>query len=316
MRDFVVPKGKDYYFTIKVLELESFTPQDMVSMSSATMVFSHTSDGTPVTNGTDPIVATGVKVPVKVSIPTIETTVIPGVTTSTTTTEGSRWSGTTWLPEEPFSSAFSLLSNVEETIDGKIYIYYSASEPTAGKYGDYWIDLSDTTAFGGTACTVYRYEGPLGTNEGLELSWRVSVNAQAEELGVGNKYYIDIVPETVNYVGYYVMIYSATEPNNITTNGDWWLRTVTTTSTSVDTSTTTTTYTEINSYLNGLIKFLLPASLNVADTNLGLLVDRGEKVDSYYLKSLYFGTIEVTFTDPLIPTRFVIVDKIYVTHAG
>lgn len=35
--DFIIPKGKDYTFTIKVMEKDSFLPQDLTNMSTATI---------------------------------------------------------------------------------------------------------------------------------------------------------------------------------------------------------------------------------------------------------------------------------------
>lgn len=35
MAEFIIPKGKDYTFTIKVMEKDSFLPQDLTNMSTA-----------------------------------------------------------------------------------------------------------------------------------------------------------------------------------------------------------------------------------------------------------------------------------------
>ena len=40
MADFIIPKGEDYLFTIKVIEKDSFLPQDLTTMTSATIEFS------------------------------------------------------------------------------------------------------------------------------------------------------------------------------------------------------------------------------------------------------------------------------------
>lgn len=37
MADFIIPKGKDYTFTVKVMENESFIPQDLTTIASATI---------------------------------------------------------------------------------------------------------------------------------------------------------------------------------------------------------------------------------------------------------------------------------------
>ncbi len=39
MSDFIIPKGKEYTFTIKVLQKDSFLPQDLTSLNTATSLF-------------------------------------------------------------------------------------------------------------------------------------------------------------------------------------------------------------------------------------------------------------------------------------
>lgn len=50
MADFVVPKNKDYTFTVNVKEKESFLAQDLTNMSTATIEFILLSTGCPVTS--------------------------------------------------------------------------------------------------------------------------------------------------------------------------------------------------------------------------------------------------------------------------
>ena len=45
MSDFIIPKGKDFAFTIKVIEKDSFLPQDLTNMLSATIDFFSAADG-------------------------------------------------------------------------------------------------------------------------------------------------------------------------------------------------------------------------------------------------------------------------------
>jgi hypothetical protein len=55
MSDFIIPKGKEYKFTVRVIEKDSFLPQDLTTMTSTTVELIQRSTGckvesvTPVT---------------------------------------------------------------------------------------------------------------------------------------------------------------------------------------------------------------------------------------------------------------------------
>lgn len=78
----------------------------------------------------------------------------------------------------------------------------------------------------------------------------------------------------------------------------------------LDSCITLTAALTVSDALNGILKGTLPA---IDTTNL--LVDRGDKVDGYYLKSLYYASIEVTFSDATLPI-FVLVSDVYVSPVG
>ena len=51
MSDFIVPKGREYTFTVKILDKESFLPKDLATMSAMTVDFI-SNDVDPVSNPT------------------------------------------------------------------------------------------------------------------------------------------------------------------------------------------------------------------------------------------------------------------------
>lgn len=63
-------------------------------------------------------------------------------------------------------------------------------------------------------------------------------------------------------------------------------------------------------YLNGMIGVTIPSTIT------GLMaIDRGDKVDGYYLKPTYQMIIDLVFTDAT-PRRVVVLDKVYVVPAS
>ena len=71
-----------------------------------------------------------------------------------------------------------------------------------------------------------------------------------------------------------------------------------------------TTAMTVDDALNGILKGTLLA-LNT-DT---LVVDRGPKVDGYYLKPLYYASISITFIDATLPI-FVLIEDVYASPSG
>ena len=59
-------------------------------------------------------------------------------------------------------------------------------------------------------------------------------------------------------------------------------------------------------YLNGVVGVTIPNTVTAL-----MEVERGDKVDGYYLKPTYQMIIELVFTDDT-PSRVVILDKVYV----
>ena len=57
MSDFIIPKGKEYKFTVRVIEKDSFLPQDLATMVSATVELINSSTGCAV-DDTTPITVT------------------------------------------------------------------------------------------------------------------------------------------------------------------------------------------------------------------------------------------------------------------
>ena len=57
MSDFIIPKGKEYKITVRVIEKDSFLPQNLTTMVSATVGLISKSTGCAV-NGTTPITVT------------------------------------------------------------------------------------------------------------------------------------------------------------------------------------------------------------------------------------------------------------------
>lgn len=63
-------------------------------------------------------------------------------------------------------------------------------------------------------------------------------------------------------------------------------------------------------YLNGVIGVTVPSTV----TEL-MEMERGDKVDGYYLKPTYQMIIDLVFTDDT-PSRVVVLDKVYVVQAS
>ncbi len=63
-------------------------------------------------------------------------------------------------------------------------------------------------------------------------------------------------------------------------------------------------------YLNGVVGVTVPSTI----TDI-MEIDRGTKVDNYYLKPTYQMIIDLVFTDTT-PSRVVVLDKVYVAPAS
>ena len=63
-------------------------------------------------------------------------------------------------------------------------------------------------------------------------------------------------------------------------------------------------------YLNGIIGVTVPSAI----TSL-MEIERGDKVDNYYLKPTYQMIVDLVFTDDT-PSRVVVLDKVYVVPAS
>ena len=63
-------------------------------------------------------------------------------------------------------------------------------------------------------------------------------------------------------------------------------------------------------YLNGVVGVTVPSTI----TDI-MEIDRGTKVDNYYLKPAYQMIIDLVFTDTT-PSRVVVLDKVYVAPAS
>lgn len=73
-------------------------------------------------------------------------------------------------------------------------------------------------------------------------------------------------------------------------------------------------YTAVSDSLNGLLTGTLGAGADmVVDTTGMLQIDRGSKVDNFYLKALYYASIDISFTDPTILPITVLIEDVYVT---
>ena len=63
-------------------------------------------------------------------------------------------------------------------------------------------------------------------------------------------------------------------------------------------------------YLNGVIGITIPSTITAL-----MEVERGDKVDGYYLKPTYQMIVDLVFTDST-PNRVVVLDKVYVIPAS
>lgn len=63
-------------------------------------------------------------------------------------------------------------------------------------------------------------------------------------------------------------------------------------------------------YLNGVIGITIPSTITTL-----MEVERGDKVDGYYLKPTYQMIVDLVFTDST-PSRVVVLDKVYVIPAS
>lgn len=59
-------------------------------------------------------------------------------------------------------------------------------------------------------------------------------------------------------------------------------------------------------YLNGVVSVIIPNTVTAL-----MEIERGDKVDGYYLKPTYQMVVELVFTDTT-PSRVVVLDKVYV----
>lgn len=63
-------------------------------------------------------------------------------------------------------------------------------------------------------------------------------------------------------------------------------------------------------YLNGVVGVTVPSTVTAL-----MEMERGDKVDGYYLKPTYQMIIDLVFTDDT-PSRVVVLDKVYVIQAS
>ena len=63
-------------------------------------------------------------------------------------------------------------------------------------------------------------------------------------------------------------------------------------------------------YLNGVVGVTVPSTVTAL-----MEMERGDKVDGYYLKPTYQMIIDLVFTDDT-PSRVVVLDKVYVVQAS
>ena len=63
-------------------------------------------------------------------------------------------------------------------------------------------------------------------------------------------------------------------------------------------------------YLNGVVRITIPNTVTAL-----MEIERGDKVDGYYLKPTYQMVVELVFTDDT-PSRVVVLDKVYVIPAS
>jgi hypothetical protein len=63
-------------------------------------------------------------------------------------------------------------------------------------------------------------------------------------------------------------------------------------------------------YLNGIVGVTIPSTITAL-----MEIERGDKVDNYYLKPTYQMIVDLVFTDAT-PSRVVVLDKVYVTPAS
>ena len=63
-------------------------------------------------------------------------------------------------------------------------------------------------------------------------------------------------------------------------------------------------------YLNGVVSVTIPNTVTAL-----MEIERGDKVDGYYLKPTYQMVVELVFTDDT-PSRVVVLDKVYVIPAS
>jgi hypothetical protein len=63
-------------------------------------------------------------------------------------------------------------------------------------------------------------------------------------------------------------------------------------------------------YLNGIVGVTIPSTITAL-----MEIERGAKVDNYYLKPTYQMIVDLVFTDAT-PSRVVLLDKVYVVPAS
>ena len=81
-----------------------------------------------------------------------------------------------------------------------------------------------------------------------------------------------------------------------------------------DKATTTATTVAISLSVVDAVNGIIKGSIAAAETDK-LDISRGPKEDDYYLKSLYQGSIGITFTDGTLPIN-VLVEDVYVAPTG
>ena len=234
--DFIIPKGKEFAFTVQILEEDSFLPQNLDGFLNGSFIIIDTETGNTV-----PSVATVVlnklteEIVAPIALVQEQTELAIAVANMSSyyiTINGTKYEKTYAAGDSPVDTLtiatdlFALLVNLPENV-------------TASINGEY-ITINNTVG---------------------------DTNILAVTTNIAKTGYVDGVNAVAGYVS---------------------------------------TFYNDNGYLKGTI---------IASDTDKLEVSRGEKVDDYYLKSLYQGIIQVNFSDATI-NKTGIVCKIYVIHTG
>lgn len=315
MSDFIIPKGVDYNFTIKVMEDDSFLPQNL--------------------DGFDPI---GSKLQI-ISSSTGDATGIEADLTSITEDI---------IDEVPLVEEVTTLSVLEVT-ESKYAVTINASEYSVDYSGvNYTITPTNTATLADDVVASFVLTG----DDVYDISV-ISANNMYQVVGNTVTLIADNTPEdftiAFNYGDQIAIDPTNTTPvtnvpadtsaiatelaSVITSGSPLNITAVATTNQIAITETTGAkaiiTYTSnlvLSGYIDGT-EYVAGGALTYFNDNgyiegtlLGsatsqLVVERGDEVDGYPLKALYQGVVTVNFSDGT-PTKTALIDEVYVTYAG